>query len=170
MRISHFFIDRPIFAAVLSVVMVILGGVSFGRLPVAQYPEIAPPTVNISAAYPGASAQVVAETVATPIEQEVNGVEDMLYMSSTSADDGSYTLTVTFDIGSDMDIPLRGGLGMQIGSTYFSPGDESVIDKHQAEGWNVSISMIYRPGMGRGNRYRRPMFNVADNGSFFVFR
>jgi hypothetical protein len=75
-----------------------------------------------------------------------------------------------FIIGSDMDIPLRGGLGMQIGSTYFSPGDESVIDDHQAEGWNVSISMIYRPGMGRSSRYRLPMFNVADNGSFFVFR
>ena len=80
--ISHFFIDRPIFATVLSIVIVIIGGVAVSQLPIAQYPEVAPPTVNVTANYPGANAKTVAETVATPIEQEINGVERMLYMSS----------------------------------------------------------------------------------------
>jgi HAE1 family hydrophobic/amphiphilic exporter-1 len=102
--ISRFFIYRPIFATVISIVILIGGAVSQSSLPVAKFPEIAPPTVRVSAFYPGANAEVVAETVAAPIEQEVNGVEDMLYMSSTCADDGSYTLTVTFDIGTDMDM------------------------------------------------------------------
>jgi len=101
---SKFFIEHPIFASVISIVIVIAGVVAFGALPVAQYPEITPPTVEVKATYPGANAQVVAETVAAPIEQEVNGVENMIYMSSTSASDGSYTLTVTFEIGTDLDI------------------------------------------------------------------
>ena len=80
--ISHFFIDRPIFATVLSIVIVIVGGVALTQLPIAQYPEVAPPTIQVTATYPGANAKTVADTVATPIEQEVNGVERMLYMSS----------------------------------------------------------------------------------------
>ncbi len=104
MRISHFFIDRPIFAAVLSVVMVILGGVSFGRLPVAQYPEIAPPVINISGQYPGASADVVAATVVAPLEQQINGVENMLYVSSNSTGDGQFTIAVTFELGTNLDV------------------------------------------------------------------
>jgi hydrophobe/amphiphile efflux-1 (HAE1) family protein len=104
MRISHFFIDRPIFAAVVSIVFVILGGVSFSRLPVAQYPEIAPPIINVSGQYPGASADVVASTVVTPIEQQVNGVENMLYMSSNSTADGRFSIQVTFDLGTNLDI------------------------------------------------------------------
>ena len=104
MRISHFFIDRPIFAAVVSIVFVILGGVSFVRLPVAQYPEIAPPVINITGQYPGASAETVAETVAAPIEQQVNGVEGMLYISSNSTADGRFSISVTFDLGVNLDI------------------------------------------------------------------
>jgi multidrug efflux pump subunit AcrB len=91
MRISHFFIDRPIFAAVLSIVFVIVGGVSFFRLPVAQYPEIAPPTITVTGQYPGASAETVASTVVSPIEDQINGVENMLYVSSNSTADGRFS-------------------------------------------------------------------------------
>jgi multidrug efflux pump subunit AcrB len=104
MRISHFFIDRPIFAGVVSVVIVILGLVSFGRLPVAQYPEIAPPVINVTGQYPGASAEVVAATVVSPLEQQINGVENMLYVSSNSTGDGRFTISVTFDLGTNLDI------------------------------------------------------------------
>src|ERR1700722_13425948 len=104
MKISHFFIDRPIFAAVVSIVFVILGGVSFSRLPVAQYPEIAPPIINVSSQYPGASAEVVASTVVSPIEDQINGVENMLYMYSNSTADGRFTIAVTFNLGTNLDI------------------------------------------------------------------
>jgi hydrophobe/amphiphile efflux-1 (HAE1) family protein len=104
MRISHFFIDRPIFATVVSIVFVILGGVAFVRLPVAQYPEIAPPIINVSGQYPGASAEVVASTVVAPIEEQINGVENMLYVSSNSTGDGRFSIQVTFDIGTNLDI------------------------------------------------------------------
>src|SRR6185437_3228402 len=104
MRISHFFIDRPIFASVISIVFIILGGVSFLRLPVAQYPEIAPPVINVTGQYPGASADVVAATVVSPIEDQINGVEKMLYVSSNATGDGRFSIAVTFDIGTNLDI------------------------------------------------------------------
>src|SRR5207245_11466481 len=96
---SRFFIDRPIFAAVLSIVITLAGGISVFTLPLAQFPSITPPTVQVSCNYPGASARDVAEAVAAPIEQQVNGVEGMMYMSSQCANDGSYNLTVTFQQG-----------------------------------------------------------------------
>ena len=104
--ISRFFIDRPIFAAVLSIFITLTGGIALLSLPIAQYPPITPPGVAVSIFYPGASAQVVADTVAAPIEQQVNGVEGMLYMSSQMGNDGSYMLTVTFDIGTDLNTAL----------------------------------------------------------------
>jgi multidrug efflux pump len=103
MRFSHFFIDRPVFAAVISVIVVLLGAFAYPTLPIAQYPEIAPPTITVTATYPGASAEVIADTVATPLEQEINGVEDMLYMSSSSTSDGQLTVTLTFKLGTDLD-------------------------------------------------------------------
>src|ERR1043166_10203261 len=103
MRVSHFFIDRPIFAAVLAIVTLILGSIAYVSLPVAQYPDVVPPTIVVRASYPGAPPEVIADTVATPIEQEVNGVEDMLYMSSQATTDGNMTLTITFRLGTDLD-------------------------------------------------------------------
>jgi hydrophobe/amphiphile efflux-1 (HAE1) family protein len=104
MRISRFFIDRPIFAGVVSLVFVILGIVSYGRLPVAQYPEIAPPVINVTGQYPGASAEIVASTVVTPLEQQINGVENMLYITSNSTGDGRFTVAITFELGTNLDI------------------------------------------------------------------
>jgi HAE1 family hydrophobic/amphiphilic exporter-1 len=102
--ISDFFIARPVLANVLAILMVVIGAVAVFALPVAQYPDVVPPTVQVTTRYPGASARTVIDTVALPIEQQVNGVQDMIYMQSYSGADGSYSLTVTFKIGADLDI------------------------------------------------------------------
>src|SRR3954463_10215557 len=101
---SRFFIDRPIFATVISVVITLAGGVAVWSLPIAQYPEVTPPTVVVTAVYPGANALTVRDTVAAPIEEQVSGVEGMMYMSSQCTNDGTYTLTVTFKLGTDSDM------------------------------------------------------------------
>jgi HAE1 family hydrophobic/amphiphilic exporter-1 len=103
MKFAHFFVDRPIFASVLSIVTVLVGVIALLRLPVAQYPEVAPPTIVVRASYPGANAETVAATVATPLEQEINGVDGMIYMSSYSSSDGSLALTITFRLGTNLD-------------------------------------------------------------------
>ena len=99
-----FFINRPIFATVLALILIVAGLVTLDILPISQYPEITPPTVQGSAVYPGANAETVAQTVGLPIEQQVNGVDGMLYMSSTSSSSGEYTLTITFAVGTDIDM------------------------------------------------------------------
>src|SRR5579871_3574112 len=102
--LARFFIDRPVLAWVISIVIILLGALAAGFLPIAEYPEITPPTVRVTASYPGANSKVVADTVAAPIEQQVVGVEGMLYMSSQSGNDGSYTLDVTFELGTNVNM------------------------------------------------------------------
>src|SRR5580692_5156524 len=102
--LARFFIDRPVLAWVISIVIILLGAIAAGFLPVAEYPEVTPPTVRVQANYPGASATIIADTVAAPIEQQIVGVENMLYMSSQSNNDGSYTLDVTFALGTDVNM------------------------------------------------------------------
>jgi HAE1 family hydrophobic/amphiphilic exporter-1 len=102
--LSQFFINRPIFACVISLFILLVGGISIPLLPIEKTPDITPPTVEVTATYPGASAQVIADTVAAPIEEQVNGVDNMIYMSSQSASDGSMNLTVTFEVGTDVDM------------------------------------------------------------------
>src|SRR5436853_426675 len=104
MNLSKFFIDRPIFAGVLSLLMLIAGLIAMGGLPISEYPEVAPPSVVVRAQYPGANPKVIAETVATPLEEQINGVEGMLYMGSQATSDGVMTLTVTFKLGTDPDL------------------------------------------------------------------
>src|SRR5436190_20019977 len=102
--ISKFFIERPVLANVIAILMILIGAVALYDLPIAQYPDVVPPTVQVTTRYPGASARTLIDTVALPIEQQVNGVQDMIYMQSYSGADGSYSLTVTFKIGADLDI------------------------------------------------------------------
>src|ERR1700757_3409067 len=103
MKIADFFIDRPIFAAVVSIVITIIGALAFLKLPISEYPEVVPPTIVVRATYPGANPTVIADTVASPLEQAINGVEDMLYQYSQATSDGVMTLTVTFKLGTDVD-------------------------------------------------------------------
>ena len=103
MKFPHFFIDRPIFATVLSTIVVLVGTLAYFQLPVGQYPEVALPTVTVRASYPGATAETISKTVATPLEQEINGVENMLYMESQATADGSLLITITFELGTDID-------------------------------------------------------------------
>ena len=104
MKISHFFVERPIFASVMSVIIFIAGLIAMFNLPISEYPEVSPPSVIVSTQFPGANPSVIAETVATPLEEQINGVEGMLYMSSLAATDGTMSLTVTFKIGTNPDL------------------------------------------------------------------
>jgi multidrug efflux pump len=152
---SRFFIDRPIFASVLSILVTLAGGIALWTLPIAQYPEITPPTVEVSASYPGANAEVVADTVAAPIEQQVNGVEGMLYMTSQCTNDGTYSLTVTFKHGVDLNmaqvlVQNRVTLAQPILPDLVKRKGVSVKKKSPSV---LMIVNLYSPGGTRDNLY-----------------
>src|SRR3954447_12074415 len=152
---SRFFIDRPIFASVLSIITTLAGGIAVWTLPIAQYPDITPPTVEVSAYYPGANAKVVADTVAAPIEQQVNGVENMMYMSSQCTNDGTYTLTVTFRLGVDLNmaqvlVQNRVSLAEPILPELVKRRGVSVKKKSPS---TLMIVNLYSPDSSRDNLY-----------------
>ena len=155
---SKFFINRPIFATVLALLIVVAGLVTLGILPIAQYPDITPPTVQVSAVYPGANAQTVAQTVGIPIEQQVNGVEGMLYMSSNSSSSGAYSLTITF--------------ADQACATWIRP----YVERMRPSNLNNPISeMVHIVNNHRGGRYGFPSCHAANTFGlafflFFLFR
>src|SRR6476646_4973278 len=155
MRFAFFFIDRPVFAGVLSIVTIIVGALSLIELPIAQYPDIAPPTVTVSAVYPGANAKTVAETVATPIEEQINGVEGMIYMSSQSTNDGSMVLTVTFKLGTDLDIAqVQVQNRVQIAQPLLPPDVQraGVVVKKASPNITLGIA-VYSPDQSREPLY-----------------
>ena len=140
--LSGLFIDRPRLALVISIVITIAGAVALGRLPVAQFPDIVPPAVTVSAYYPGADAEVVEQTVAQPIEQQVIGVEDMIYMKSTSGADGSYRLTVTFAVGTDPDIAAVNVQNRVAAATAGLPAEVKATGVTVRKASNASLQLI----------------------------
>jgi|SRR5262245_19216458 len=176
MRLSHFFIERPVFATVLSLILTIAGAIAQQSLPISEYPEIVPPTVAIKATYPGASAEVIAQTVAAPIEQEVNGVDDMLYISSQSTGDGQLSINVVFKPGVNIDqaqVLVQNRLAVvqprlpdevtRFGITVARPHDGRA---HDIAGW-LAGSAIYRKlcitlhqGRAPSHRGRRRRFGL----------
>ena len=142
--ISKFFIDRPIFATVIAILMVLAGVVTLNTLPVAQFPDITPPTVQVTATYPGASAETVARTVGAPIEEQVNGVDGMIYMSSSSSSSGQYTLTVTFEVGTDIDMAtvlVQNRVNIAQGSLPEAVIQQGIITRKQSTNIVVFLSL-----------------------------
>jgi len=180
MRFAHFFVKRPIFASVVSILTVIIGLIAFQALPVAQYPEIAPPTIVVRASYPGADAETVAATVATPLEDQINGVEDMLYMSSYASSDGSMSLTITFRLGTDLNKaqvlvqnrvaiaqPRLPSTVQQLGvtTTKSSPDIMMVVTVYSPDG---SLDPLYVSNYARAN-IRDPLLRLEGVGDVTIF-
>ena len=155
MRLSRIFIDRPIFAAVIAIVITLVGAISYLSLPVAQYPDVVPPTITVSASYPGASAETVADTVAAPIEQQINGVDDMLYISSQSTGDGRVTITVTFKQGTDLDdaqVLVQNRVALAEPSLPEEVRRFGVVTRKSLPSWLMAINII-SPDRSRDRAY-----------------
>jgi len=155
MKFSHFFIDRPIFAAVISIVFVLLGAIGYSRLPVTQYPEIVPPTVIVWTSYPGASAEIVKETVATPLEQEINGVEGMIYMESQCTNDGTMRIAVTFKTGTDANLAqilVQNRVNVAMPRLPEEVNNMGVGVKKQSPDF-ILLASLYSPDNSRGKLY-----------------
>ncbi|WP_112664470.1 efflux RND transporter permease subunit [Microvirga flavescens] len=180
MRFSHFFVDRPIFASVISIIILIIGAISYFALPVAQYPEITPPTIVVRASYPGADAQTVAATVATPLEQQINGVENMLYMSSYSTSDGSMALTITFRLGTNLDtaqvlvqnrvaiaLPRLPDEVRRLGVTTLKSSPDLMLVVHLLSPDNL-YDQLYISNYARNN-IRDPLLRLDGVGDLIIF-